>query len=330
MKKISIVIGLYNSSKTINDVLDELREELTKLDNYDYEIVLVNDCGPDNVYEIVKEIAKTDDHIKLIDLSRNAGQTNAVMTGYQYASGDYVVEMDDDYQMPAYEIGRMVKELEDKDLDVVFAKYREKKESGFRLFGSKINSFMTELMIGKPKGLTINSFFVMRKHIADVIARYDNNYPYLYGIIFAATSRVGNLEVDHRPRTNGKSNYTVRSLLKLWLNGFLNFSIKPLRIATALGSIITAVSFLVAIILVIQRLLYPTQMVGWTSIMITIIFFSGVQLLGIGIIGEYLGRLYISQSNLPRTVVRETINLEDNESSETALKDDVIIRDTKV
>ena len=313
MKKVSIVIGLYNSSKTICDVIDEITEEFKKLNKYDYEMVLVNDFSPDNVYDVVKELAKTNDRIKLINLAKNAGQTNAVMTGYKYATGDYIVEMDDDFQMPAYEIGRMINELEEKDLDVVFAKYKEKKESGFRVLGSKINSKMTEIMIGKPKDITINSFFVMRKVVRDVMVQYNNNYPYLYGIIFASTSRIGNLEVDHRPRTNGKSNYTFKSLLSLWINGFLNFSVKPLRIATTAGMIIVAVSFIYAIYVIIRRLFFPTGNIGWTSLIVAIIFFAGVQLISIGIIGEYIGRLYLSASNIPRTVVRETINVEKEE-----------------
>lgn len=314
MKKISIVIGLYNSANTITDVLDEIRSELSKETEYDYEVILVNDCSPDNVLEIVSDLARKDTHIKVISLAKNAGQTNAVITGYRYATGDYIVEMDDDYQMPAYEIMRMVRELEEKDLDVVFAKYKEKKEGRFRLLGSRLNSAMAEYMIGKPKDITINSFFVMRKIICDEMLAYENHYPYLYGIIFASTGRVGNLEVDHRPRTNGSSNYTLKKLLSLWLNGLLNFSIKPLRLATVIGMGITGISFIIAIILIIQKIFFPTGVVGWTSIVVAIIFFSGVQLIGIGIIGEYMGRLYISASGLPRTVVRETINIEEDEA----------------
>lgn len=312
-KKISVVIGLYNSSKTICTVLDELASELKKLDKYEYEIILVNDCGPDNVLDIACEEAKKDSRIKVISLAKNSGQTNAVITGYTYATGDYIVEMDDDFQMPAYEIGKMLSELEEKDLDVVFAKYEEQKESGFRLFGSSINQKMTEIMIGKPRDITINSFFVMRKCIKDSIIQYQNNYPYVYGIIFASTGRIGNVVVEHRARTNGSSNYTFKSLLGLWMNGFLNFSIKPLRIATLMGLTVTGISFIIALVLVIMRLLNPDGVMGWTSLIVTIIFFAGIQLLGIGVIGEYLGRLYISASKLPRTVVRETFNIESDE-----------------
>lgn len=316
MKKVSIVIGLYNSEKTIKAVLDEIDGAFSASDKYSYEVVLVDDYSPDNVYEIVKEIAEKNKKIKVLHLAKNSGQTNAVIEGYRYATGDFVVEMDDDLQMPAGEILRMLETLENGNYDVVFAKYPQQKESAFRRFGSRINNKMTEIMLGKPKEIRVNSFFVMRKFVKEKFLEYSNNYPYLYGIIFAITTNVANVEVEHRERTNGKSNYTFGKLLRLWLNGFLNFSIQPLRLAMKLGSVITCVSFVVAIILVLQRIFGDTQSVGWTSLMVTIIFFSGVQLLGIGVLGEYLGRMYISESGLPRTTVKESINCEETKENE--------------
>ena len=322
MKKVSVVIPLYNSSKTIEEVIDEVTKEFQRLNKYELEMVLVNDCSPDNVFELVSEIAKKRRDIKVLDLAKNSGQTNAMFAGYKYATGDYIVNMDDDLQMPGYEIGNMLEALETRGLDVVFAKYKKQRESSLRLFGSKINTFMTEMMIGKPKNVKINNFFVMRKFVKDAICQYSNNYPYVYGIIFKVTSRVGNVLCEHRERTNGKSNYTLKKLLALWLNGFLNFSVKPLRIATSMGVIITAISFIIGLILIIQRIINPNSgVLGWTSTIVTVIFLSGVQLFSIGILGEYLGRLYISSSKLPTYVVREKINCgeldnEDNIESE--------------
>lgn len=312
MKKISIVIGLYNSANTITQVIREIEAELAKLVDYDYEVILVNDFSPDNVLDIAKGLAKKNRKIKIIDLAKNSGQTNAVITGYRFATGDYIVEMDDDFQMPAYEIGRMVKELEEKNFDVVFAKYREKKEGRLRLAGSRINAKMAELMIKKPKNVVINSFFVMRSFVKDSILQYQNNFPYLYGIIFATTARIGNVEVDHRERTNGRSNYTFKSLFSLWMSGLLNFSILPLRLASAVGVMITIISFIIAVILIVKRLMNPTGVLGWTSIVVAIIFFSGILLFGMGIVGEYLGRLYISLSGIQRNYIRECINVEQN------------------
>lgn len=308
MKKVSIVIGLYNSEKTIQDVLDEITFVFAKQTEYIYEIILVDDYSPDGVYELVKRIAKEDTRIKVLHLSKNVGQTNAVMEGYRYATGDFIVEMDDDMQMPAAAILDMLHMLEEENYDVVFARYPEQKESAFRRFGSKVNNKMTEIMLGKPHDIRINSFFVMRKFVSQEIVKYANNFPYIYGIIFAITKNVANFDVDHRERTNGKSNYTFRKLFGLWLNGFLNFSVQPLRFAVRLGATITIISFLVALILIIQRIFGDTQAIGWTSTIVVIIFFSGIQLLGIGLLGEYIGRLYLSASKLPRATVRETIN----------------------
>lgn len=316
MKKVSAVIGLYNSEKTIGDVIKELKEAFSESNKYELEMVLVDDHSPDNVYELVKGYAKEDKSIKVIHLAKNSGQTNAVIEGYRHATGEYIIEMDDDLQMPAREAVRMVEHLEENDYDVVFAKYADQKESFGRRLGSKINNKMTQIMLKKPKHIRVNSFYVMRKFVKDEMIKYSNHYPYLYGMIFGITNNVANLDVEHRERAYGKSNYTFRKLVGLWTNGFLNFSVEPLRVATKLGTIIASISFVVAIVLIIQRILYPTKSMGWSSLMVTIIFFSGVQLLGMGLLGEYLGRQYISDSGMSRVSVKEKINCEDEEEEE--------------
>ena len=316
------MIGLYNSENTIEDVLKEIDNTFSGNKMYYYEVILVDDHSPDGVFVLVKDIASRDSRIKVVHLSKNAGQTNAVIEGYRYATGDFVVEMDDDLQMPAAEILNMLKVLEEGDFDVVFARYQEQKENAFRRFGSRLNNKMTEIMVGKPKGIRVNSFFVMRRFIKDKIIQYSNNYPYLYGIIFAVTNNVANVDVTHRERTNGKSNYTFKKLFGLWLNGFLNFSVKPLRLAIHFGILITMISFLVILILIIERILGPTQAVGWTSLMVTMIFFSGIQLVFIGVLGEYIGRMYLSSSSLPRATVKETINCEESLSNEDGQKEE--------
>ena len=308
---VSVVIPLYCSEKTIGFVVNEVRQELERLNIADYEIILVNDCSPDNVLAVAGELALQDKNVKVVSLARNSGQTAAMMVGYRYASGKFIINMDDDGQHPGNEIGKLLETLEREDLDVVFARYGTKKQSGFRIFGSFINQKMAEIMVGKPKGIRTNSFFVMRKFVRDEIIRYTNNYPYIFGIIFAVTGKVGNTDVIHRPRLEGKSNYNLRKLFALWFNGFLNFSAKPLRISTVLGFVIAAVAVGAGVWTLISRILNPDAPLGWASTMIVILFFAGVQLASIGLLGEYLGRLYISSSKLPTAVVRETINLDD-------------------
>jgi len=218
--------------------------------------------------------------------------------------------MDDDYQTPGNEIGKLIEALETKDLDVVFARYPKRKQNLFRRFGSLVNHKMAEIMVGKPKGLNTNSFYVMRKFVRDEIVRYESNYPYIGGVIFAVTGNVGHVDTEHRDRLEGKSGYSLRKLLALWVNGFLNFSAKPLRVSTTFGFIIAAAAAVAGGWIAISRLLNPDAPVGWASTAVIILFFAGVQLVSIGVLGEYLGRLYISNSKLPTAVVRETVNCE--------------------
>lgn len=310
----SVVIPMYNSSKTITPVVEEIKQEFQRLQlENEYEVILVNDCSPDNVLAVATQLAQEDSKVKVLNLAKNAGQTNAMLAGYKYANGDYIINMDDDLQTPGNEIGKLISTLLDGDYDVVFARYNDQKESKFRLFGSNLNCKMAEIMVGKPKNIRSNSFFIMRRFVRDEIIQYANRYPYVYGIIFAVTSKIANVDITHRSRAIGKSNYTLGKLISIWMNGFLNFSIKPLRMAITAGFIISVISAIVAIILFISRLVNPVadNALGWTSIILTIIFFSGIQLVFIGVLGEYLGRLYISASKLPSYVIRNKINFEE-------------------
>lgn len=312
---ISIIIPLYNSARTITPVTEEIFECLDG--KYQFELILVNDNSPDNVMTVAQALADRDKRIKVIDLSKNSGQTNAMLAGYTYARGKYLISMDDDFQHPAAAIIDLLDELIGKDMDVVFAKYSEQKENAFRRFGSFMNCKMAELMAGKPKNIRSNSYFAFRSFVKDSFLKYANSNPYIFGIIYASTDRISNVEVQHRSRVEGKSNFTLKKLIALWANGFFNFSIKPLRIATFLGFTIAIVSAIVGLFMIINRLLYPNVGVsGWTSIIVLVIFFSGIQLICTGILGEYLGRLYISHSKLPTYCVRNTINISTEEEAE--------------
>ncbi len=316
-KKISIIIGVYNSEKTIEKVIREIKEVFDAQSIYEWEAILVDDCSPDGVYRILKRLAKEDHRIKVVHLAKNAGQGNAVIEGYRFASGDFIIDMDDDYQMPAAEALRMLEYLEKENMDVVFAKYPSQKESLFRRLGSKFNDWTIGLMTGKPKGIRVNFFMVMRRFVMERCTEYVGYYPNMYGIIFATTSNVANLSVEHRPRASGRSNYTIFKLIRLWSNGFFNFSIAPLRFSMKAGGLIVCLAFIAACVVAVRTVLYGTKSVGWSSLIITIIFLSGVILLSIGMMGEYLGRLYLSSTGLPRATVRETHNIGNEKGENT-------------
>ena len=235
MEKLSFVIPCYGSETTIEIVVNEIRETLKQRPEYDYEIILVNDCSPDRVWPRIRALALADSHITGIDLAKNFGQHAALMAGYRHCTGDLIISLDDDGQTPACELFTLVDKMKE-GWDVVYASYAHKMHSGFRNFGTWMNERMTESLIGKPKGLRVTSYFIMRRFIADEILRYENAYPYIEGLIFRATRNIANVPVTHHERMVGESGYTFSKLLALWFNGFTAFSVKPLRIATFCGS----------------------------------------------------------------------------------------------
>ena len=303
MKKLSIVIPVYNSEKTIEEVVNEIEIAVSKLNSkFELEIILVNDYSKDNSLEVCKNICKYKSFVKLISFSKNFGQHNALMAGIRVASGDYIISMDDDLQTPPDEMGKLIDELERNNYDVVFAKYKTENKSIFRIFGSFINDKMANILAEKPKDVTINSYFIMKKYIADEIIKYGHAYPYIGGLIFRVTQNVGNILIEHRDRKIGKSNYTLKKLLQLWFNGFTNFSVKPLRISSVFGLFFSITGFVYLLIIIIRKIINPGIPAGWTSIMAAIIFFGGIQLLSIGLLGEYIGRVFLSINKKPQSI----------------------------
>ena len=303
---VSFVIPCYKSALTIGGVMDEITEAMTALPAYEYEIILVNDCSPDNTFEVIRGICETNDKVKGINLAKNFGQHAALMAGFAQAKGDIVVCLDDDGQTPANEVGKLLAGIEN-GADVVYARYIHKKHSWFRNFGSKVNELMTRVMLGKPKDLYVSSYFAAKRFVVDEVLRYKNAYPYVIGLVLRSTKSIVNVDVTHREREIGTSGYTLGKLLALWINGFTSFSVKPLRLATMVGCICAGLGFLYAIYTVIKKFVNPAVPVGFSSLMSAIMFIGGMLMLMMGMIGEYIGRIYVCMNNSPQYVIKEKI-----------------------
>ena len=291
---VSFVIPCYRSSKTIGGVVEEIDKAMKQLSKYRYEIILVNDCSPDETFEMIRGICAERKDICGINLARNFGQHAALMAGFHYVRGDILVCLDDDGQTPADEVGKLLAKLEE-GYDAVYARYEHKQHSTFRNLGSKVNEWMARVMIGKPKELYLSSYFAVKRFVVDEMLRYSNPYPYVIGLVLRTTNRITNVDVNHREREIGTSGYTVGKLFALWINGFTAFSIKPLRV-------------LYGIYTIIKKLVNPNVVIGFSSLMSAVVIFGGIVMLMLGIIGEYIGRIYISMNNSPQYVVRECIN----------------------
>ena len=310
MKKVSFVIPCYRSENTVEGVVNEIQETMqTMAEKYSYEIILINDCSPDNTMGTIRRICEENSQIKGIGFSRNFGQHAALMAGLRQSDGDYVVCLDDDGQTPADEVGKLLDKLEE-GFDAVYAEYEHKQHSGFRNLGSKVNELMTRIMLEKPKNLFISSYFAVKRFIVEDMIRYENSYPYVIGLVLRSTKNITNVVVNHREREEGKSGYTLKKLFALWFNGFTAFSVKPLRIATCLGALSAFVGFAYGIYTIIKRFVNPAVPLGYSSMMAALVFFCGMIMVMLGLIGEYIGRIYISMNSSPQYVIRERINIE--------------------
>lgn len=312
---VSFVIPCYKSALTIGGVIAEITDAMAALPAYEYEIVLVNDCSPDNTFEVIRGICETNDKVKGINLAKNFGQHAALMAGFAQAMGDIVVCLDDDGQTPANEVGKLLAGIEN-GADVVYARYAHKKHSWFRNFGSKVNELMTRVMLGKPKDLYVSSYFAAKRFVVDEVLRYKNAYPYVIGLVLRSTKSIVNVDVTHREREIGTSGYTLGKLLALWINGFTSFSVKPLRLATMAGIICAGLGFLYAIYTVIKKFVNPAVPVGFSSLMSAIMFIGGMLMLMMGMIGEYIGRIYVCMNNSPQYVIKEKVGKDSTEDGE--------------
>lgn len=308
---LSFVIPCYRSENTIEKVVDEIIKTVSERPEYDYEIIAVNDCSPDNVYTVLKSLAKSNKRIRVVSLARNMGKHSAVMAGYSCAKGDYIVNLDDDYQSPAYELWKLMEPLQNDECDVATAVYYQKKEKRFKRFGSDVNLWMTNVLLDKPKNIRMENFSVMRRFVCDEILKYKNPYPYLEGLIFRVTKNVKAISMEQRDRADENlSGFTLKKSLSLFINGLTAFSVKPLRISSLIGILFALFGFLFGLFIIIKKILNPAIAIGYSSIMAIILFSSGLTMLLLGLIGEYLGRIYICINESPQYVIKETINVE--------------------
>ena len=305
MSKVSFVIPCYRSSKTIGGVVNEIESTMAQL-AYEYEIILVNDSSPDDTFAVISALAEADGHITAVDLAKNFGQHAALMCGIRHSSGDVLVCLDDDGQTPADEVGKLLEKIE-AGYDVVYASYDHKQHSGFRNFGSRVNAWMTEIMLGKPKELSLTSYFAAKRFIADEMLRYENCFPYVMGLVLRSTKNICNVPVNHRSREQGQSGYTLGKLLSLWMNGFTSFSIKPLRIATYFGALTAVAGFIYALIIVTRHFAVGMAPLGWSSTTALLLILGGVILLVLGLIGEYIGRIFMCVNASPQYVERSVV-----------------------
>jgi glycosyltransferase involved in cell wall biosynthesis len=301
---LSFVVPVYRGARTIGAVVDAIAQ--LRIDG-GVEVVLVNDGSPDDSGAVCRALTRrTDIPVTLVDLAKNAGEHNAVITGLRHARGEYVVTIDDDLQNPIDEARRVYEHTRAGNWDVVYTRYAVKQHAAWRNLGSGFANRVADWLLDKPRGLYLSSFRCMSRFVVDNVIRYTGPFPYVDGLVLQVAGRIDSIEVVHLSREEGRSNYTVAKLVRLWLNLFVNFSVKPLRIASGVGLAFMVLGVIGTVVVVVEGLLGLTPP-GWASLAAATLMLSGVELMLLGIVGEYLGNLVMVVNGKPQAVVREVV-----------------------
>lgn len=303
--ELSFVVPLYNTGAGLGPLLDAFRAlALTET----WELVLVDDGSTDDSFAAASQaVVNFPAPVTVVELARNFGEHAAVLEGFRHARGAFVVNLDDDLQNPPGEAVKLLRHLRESGAEVVYSKYAEKKHPWARNVGSWLANQCAVFLLGKPRDLYLSSFRALRRELIERIVTYRGPYPYIDGLILGATNRIATLEVAHVERSGGASGYTPRKLIRLALSLLFDFSVMPLRIASVLGGLLCALGGLILAEVVIETVLVGQRQLGWGSLMGALAVFSGAQLLMLGLIGEYVGRAFLTVSGKPQSLVRSRI-----------------------
>lgn len=317
--KLSFVIPCYRSENTIEPVVNEIKTLMSARPGNEHEIILINDCSPDNVYRVISGLAEKNSQIKVINFARNFGKASAVLAGFRVASGDVIVNLDDDGQCPLDYTWELIDALDEK-YDISMAAYTVKSERLYKRIGSRANAYLMSLLLEQPSHVKTSNFWAVKKFVAKEMTRYTNPFPNLQGLLFQISHNIVLIPMEERHRLDDNaSGFTLLKSAKLVLDGCVNFSIKPLRVASFLGLMVSVFGFIYGAILIFQKIVNPDIPTGYSSLMVTLLFIGGAIMILLGIIGEYLGRVLVSINSSPQYIVRDTINIVQKDDDDTTL-----------
>jgi len=311
--ELSVVVPVYNSSNTLRELTERLENVLKELVGTRYELVFVNDGSADSSWDLLKEMAAVNDKIVSINLTRNYGQHNALMCGFTQARGTYIVSIDDDLQNPPEEIPKLFREIQN-GYDVVYGVFEIKKHSKFRNLGSEFIQFVYRKTFNI--NVRISTFRIMKQDIVYKMLSYEKSFTFIDGLISWLTTRIGNVNVEHCQRKVGSSGYSLKGLIMLAFNMMTNFSIVPLQVASLIGLIFAFTGFLVGVYFLCKKIFFGIPVSGFTSTIVAVTIFSGVQLLTAGLLGEYIGRIHINVNKQPQYAIRDIVAPEDRKRAD--------------
>ena len=303
-KEISIVIPVYNSCECVAELSRQIADALGSA-KISYEQIMVNDCSRDSSWDEIKKEAEKNPNLLGINLRKNGGQDSAILTGLNYAGGKWVVIMDDDLQHSPYDIPKLYEEAK-KGFDVVYANFEAKKQKLWKNLGSWFNGKISEIALDKPKGIYLSPFKIVSGDVVKEMVKFENLFPYIDGLIFQVTRNITQIDIEHHKRELGKSNYNLVKSIKVFLRMLFGFSTMPLNLASYTGFFSAAVGLVLAIVYAVQYFTGKADVTGWTTLVILLLILGGLILVSLGIIGKYLGQMYLTVNRQPKFIVKET------------------------
>ena len=302
--EISIVVPVYNSHECVAELSRQIEDALK---DFSYEQIMVNDCSRDSSWDEIKKVCSQNKNVIGINLRKNGGQDSAILTGLNYSHGNWVIIMDDDLQHSPYDIPKLYEEAQ-KGYDVVYANFDSKKQKLWKNLGSWFNGKISEIALQKPKEVYLSPFKILCRGVVQEMTKFNNLFPYIDGLIFQVTRNITQIPIEHHKRELGKSNYNLAKSIKVFLRMLFGFSTMPLNIASYTGFISAIVGLILAIIYAVDYFMGKADVTGWTTLVILILILGGGILVSLGIIGRYLGQVYLTVNNQPKFVIKETLN----------------------
>ena len=304
--QVSIVVPVYNSEDCLRELVGRIESALDPA-GLSHEIILVNDGSRDKSWDVIRELARENASVRGICFRRNFGQDNALMAGLRLVKGQYAVIMDDDLQHDPDYIPAMYEEVS-KGYDVVYASYDQKRQAVWKNLGSWLNDKVSNVVLRKPHELYLSPFKIVRAEILPEVCKYEGPYPYVDGLLLRVTHNCSQVFIEHKKRYAGRSNYTFHRSVRVWVHVATSFSVAPLRISGCIGVVVAFLGGVLAVVLVIARLLNDQWPAGWASLMVGLLLIGGLQLICIGVVGEYVGRNFLNVNRAPQYSIKEILN----------------------
>lgn len=302
--EISIVVPVYNSHECVAELSRQIEDALK---DFSYEQIMVNDCSRDSSWDEIKKVCTQNKNVIGINLRKNGGQDSAILTGLNYSRGNWVIIMDDDLQHSPYDIPKLYEEAQ-KGYDVVYANFDSKKQKLWKNLGSWFNGKISEIALQKPKEVYLSPFKILCRGVVQEMIKFNNLFPYIDGLIFQVTRNITQIPIEHHKRELGKSNYNLAKSIKVFLRMLFGFSTMPLNIASYTGFISAIIGLILAIVYAVEYFMGKADVTGWTTLVILILILGGGILVSLGIIGRYIGQVYLTVNNQPKFIIKETLN----------------------